>query len=438
MYLSKRRSWGRQFTLIFLAGLITAGCETTGAPEGQIGHVTGNFGGVVSDEPRSALIGRDILSSGGNAVDAMVSVYFALSVTYPLAGTLGGGGQCVVHRGGEGSLDAIDFRPAIVERDGRRIAVPGGVRGLFALHARHGRLPWARLLLPAERIARFGFPVSRAFATRLAAASPAEVADPAFRKAFSVDGKLLREGDVLRQVELAASLARIRLRGPGEFYTGELAKRVAEGLGAAAGLTVSVDDIRNYRPRWLETVSAKVGNHELRFAADETGRAAQALWRKRAEGGRILPPAPPDRPTSSNAGVVAIDREGGVAACVFSASGVVGAGRMIANTGILASAAPEKSRPSGLPAIIVNRPRKDAYGAVSAVGGPDGDIEAMLTAFEVFRRKAEPGATLARLPKVSNARINVIHCPEGILGEADICRFAADPRGHGLAVSAAF
>ena len=99
----------------------------------------------MSDEPRSALIGRDILSAGGNAIDAAVATYFALAVTYPGAASLGGGGMCVVFRGKGEIVEAIDFRSWIFEKDGKAAMIPGAVRGMFALHARYGRLQWEAL-----------------------------------------------------------------------------------------------------------------------------------------------------------------------------------------------------------------------------------------------------------------------------------------------------
>lgn len=146
---------------------------------------------MVSDEPRSALVGRDILSAGGNAVDAAVATYFAMSVTYPGAATLGGGGMCVVSRGQDDAVEAIDFRPALFAQGGRAVMIPGAVRGMFALHARYGRLKWEALLLPAERLARFGNPVPRAFARQIAGLPAAAFAGPEFRRIFTVEGKPL-------------------------------------------------------------------------------------------------------------------------------------------------------------------------------------------------------------------------------------------------------
>lgn len=79
-----------------MLGLVCAACSDDRPPEGTVGHVEGDFGGVVSDEPRSALVGRDILSAGGNAIDAVVAMYFAMSVTYPGAASLAAEGVCVV------------------------------------------------------------------------------------------------------------------------------------------------------------------------------------------------------------------------------------------------------------------------------------------------------------------------------------------------------
>ena len=174
-----------------MGGLALSGCGSDAPQKGQIGFISEDFGGVVSDEPRSALIGRDILSAGGNAVDAAVAVYFALSVTYPHAATLGGGGLCVVHRGLKGDLEALDFRPAIVTRNGQAAAIPGAVRGMFALHARYGAMAWESLLLPAERLARFGNPVSRALALQLADLPPGQFEAPGVRAMFMLVGFLI-------------------------------------------------------------------------------------------------------------------------------------------------------------------------------------------------------------------------------------------------------
>ena len=165
----------RQFTGFLIVALVSA-CGDTKLPLGVVGYVEGNFGGVVSDEPTAALIARDVLSAGGTAADAAVALYFTLSVTYPSAAGLGGGGVCIVHDGATTKVEAIDFttgRPARRPLDGGpEFAVPGSVRGMAALHARYGRLRWSQVVQPAERLARFGHPISRAFAREIGVSAP--------------------------------------------------------------------------------------------------------------------------------------------------------------------------------------------------------------------------------------------------------------------------
>ena len=210
--ISRWRFRVRQSIVAGAVGLSLAACGSDDPREGQVGFVSSDFGGVVSDEPRSALIGRDILSAGGAAIDAAVATYFALAVTYPGAASLGGG-TCV-------SSSAVGARPlrqsisghGYLKRTTKPAMIPGAVRGMFALHARYGRLQWEAFLLPAERLARFGNPVSRAFAQRLAAVPLPALTDPTLQSLFAPAGKMTKEGDILTQFELSATLARIRLR----------------------------------------------------------------------------------------------------------------------------------------------------------------------------------------------------------------------------------
>jgi len=408
-----------------------AACGSDGPPEGQVGFVSSDFGGVVSDEPRSALIGRDILSSGGNAIDAVVATYFALSVTYPGAASLGGGGMCVAFRGEGETIEAIDFRPALYEMDGKAAMIPGVVRGMFALHARYGRLQWEALLLPAERLARFGNPVSRAFARRLAAVPTDGLADPTVRRLFAPSGKTIVEGDVLSQFELSASLARIRLRGPGDFYAGDFAKLLAQDIGAATGVDVPVSTFRDYRPKWLKTEKIDIGKDELHLPGNAAGTRAAALWRGVVSGSARQGQAPYD-----SAGFVAVDRQGGGAACVVSTNGTLGAGRMIGSSGILMAAPPRGDAFPGVPMLLVNRPLKDARGAASGSGGAGGASRAIGAARKAFDDDTDPEKAFGPADG-ADGRAGLIHCPKGARENPDSCRFAADPSGHGLAVSAA-
>ncbi|MFQ5765284.1 MAG: gamma-glutamyltransferase [Rhodospirillales bacterium] len=229
---------------------------------GTIGFVQGFLGGVAADEPRAALIGRDILSAGGTAADAAVAVSFALSVTLPSSASLGGGGLCVVHDAKAEKTETLDFQAGVPKRipatATQPTAVPGNVRGLAALHAKYGRLPWAQLVSPAESMARFGNQVSRALARDLQSVSPAMLADPEMRKILSrgKGGGIIREGDFFKQLDLSAVLGRLRARGAGDFYTGPLARQLVNAVTEAGG-SLSVEDLRGYVPRWGPTLKIR-------------------------------------------------------------------------------------------------------------------------------------------------------------------------------------
>ena len=224
--------------------------------------VEGFFGGVASDEPHAVLAGREILASGGTAVDAMVALFFTAAVTYPSASSLGGGGVCVVFDEVERVAEALEF-PAFPGSIGgspvdRPSAVPTAIRGMFALHARYGRIPWRQLVGGAERLARLGFPVSRALARDLALVGGALLEDPGMKRVFARrDGSPKREGDQLIQWDLAITLSQIRGKGPGDFYSGNLAKTLVSAAQAVGG-TLSEDDLRDFRPKWRETASIRL------------------------------------------------------------------------------------------------------------------------------------------------------------------------------------
>lgn len=262
----------RQLTAGFVAlaaiaagGLAGCSSKPDESLRGTVGFVRGFLGGVVADEPRAALIGREILAAGGSAVDAAVATYFALSVTLPSHAGLGGGGMCVVHDPVKNETNALDFLSAVpravpIQSD-RPSAVPGNPRGFFTLHSRYGRLKWPQLVAPATGLARFGTPVSRAFATDIAKVAQPLAIEPEARRIFGrPDGALAREGDLVRQVELAAVLERLRTHGPGDFYLGPFARRLAAAANAAGG-SLDVEDLRHYAPVWRDTVKL-----ELKFS----------------------------------------------------------------------------------------------------------------------------------------------------------------------------
>lgn len=367
----------------------------------------GFSGGVVADEPRAALIGRDVLSAGGTAADAAVATYLTLAVTMPSVGSLGGGGMCLVYDAESEEAVALDFLPrapgSIDRAADRPAAVPGALRGLFALHARYGTLRWAQVVSAAENLARFGSSVSRALDRELQIARSALGADPEMTRIFSRDdGALVKEGDNLKQFDLAAVLGTARGRGAGALYEGPLAKRFVDAA-AEIGAGLTIQDMRGYRPVWYDPVAVEFGDHIMLFAPPPApfGLTQAQLWQMLTEG-QALDDAEPDEvyhrfveahkralaaraarrraaensiaiedivsedeaesmmrdysATSSSSigsvlgperidllgggGFVAVDRFGGAVACGVTMNYPFGTGRVAAGTGIVLAAAP--------------------------------------------------------------------------------------------------
>lgn len=254
---------------IILAAVISAGglvgCETADeAPSGIIGSVEGFAGAVVADEPRAVLVGRDVLSSGGPAAHAAVAMYFTLAVTLPSEAGLGGGGVCVVHDPRERRTEALEFLPRAAP--GGKVALPGNVRGMAALHARYGALRWEELLVTPENLARFGTPMSRALAREAATAQGLLRDDPELRGIFfKADGTLLDEGESLRQPNLAGAIATIRTQGAGAFYMGRFAVTLADAA-QSIGAPLTTEALRETLPSYRDTLRLPFGNHELHVA----------------------------------------------------------------------------------------------------------------------------------------------------------------------------
>jgi len=227
-------------------------------------------GMVVAQEKIAARIGLEFLKQGGNAVDAAVATGFALAVTLPRAGNLGGGGFMVVHLAKENRDIALDYRetapaattaavfldesgaavPAKSRDSGLGVGVPGTVAGLA--HAREkwgsGKFSLADLLAPAIRLAREGVPVEDDLADSLPQAARRLGRWPSSRPIFlRPDGTPMAAGDRLIQTDLAATLARIAAGGPRAFYEGETADRIVSAVRGAGGLMVA-EDMKGYAP----------------------------------------------------------------------------------------------------------------------------------------------------------------------------------------------
>ncbi len=229
--------------------------------------VAARHGMVVSSEPLASAAGLEILRAGGNAVDAAVAVGFALAVTHPEAGNIGGGGFMLIRRAGGDSV-VVDYReeaPAAASRNmfqdahGELIpesstvgalaaGVPGTVAGLALAHQKYGKLPWARVLRPAIRLAETGFPISYELSESLRADRELLSKFAETRRIFLRDGKFYQPGEVFRQPELARTLRRIAVGGPAVFYRGPLARAIAASMEKHHGL-IKLEDLRQYQAK---------------------------------------------------------------------------------------------------------------------------------------------------------------------------------------------
>ncbi|MEM9683153.1 MAG: gamma-glutamyltransferase, partial [Pseudomonadota bacterium] len=248
MSLVFRRRPVRGFLLLLLALCVAvppALAAETAYPLARFHPVTGTSGMVAAPEARAARIGVDILQRGGNAVDAAVAVGFALAVTLPRAGNLGGGGFMLVHDADDGDTIAIDYRetaPAAATRDmflgpdgevdkrrerfsHKAVAVPGTVAGLLLALERYGSLPLKDVIAPAVTLAEDGILVSADMARNLLKRRERLARWPSSAKIFMrPDGEPLPAGQRLVQPDLARSLRMIAEEGRDAFYSGDIAK----------------------------------------------------------------------------------------------------------------------------------------------------------------------------------------------------------------------
>ena len=218
---------------------------------------------VVTDEPAATDVGVAVLKNGGNAVDAAVAVGFALAVTHPFAGNLGGGGFMLV-RLADGRSTFVDFReraPAQASRDmyldaqgrptrdsvdgWRASGVPGAVRGFELAQLKYGRKKWAEVMAPAIELAARGFLLSYKASESLKQAQNL-AADPESKRIFLNNGAYYGAGDRLTQPQLAETLRRIAHAGSRDFYEGETARLLAAEMAKHGGL-VTLADLKSYR-----------------------------------------------------------------------------------------------------------------------------------------------------------------------------------------------
>ncbi len=256
--------------LVAILGLTTLWAQTHG-----------KNGMVVSDNAMASQVGTDILKKGGNAIDAAVATAFALAVTHPQAGNIGGGGF-IVYIDASNKTTTIDFRekaPILATQDMfmdaegkliegsnhnglKSVGVPGTVAGLYMAHNKYGSLPWKRLVQPAIDLAKKGVVLSYTLASH--AKDFQTGSSPDFMKNYYTDseGKLLGYGDQWVQKELANTLNQIKKHGKDGFYKGKVAQEIAEYMKNNGGI-ISLEDLEKYTAIEREPVKGTYHGYDI-------------------------------------------------------------------------------------------------------------------------------------------------------------------------------
>ena len=231
---------------------------------------------IASTHELATQAGLAILRKGGNAVDAAVAVGFVLAVVHPEAGNLGGGGYMVV-RMQDGRARAFDYKETVpaatrasdfpstgrVQAGYKSAGVPGTPAGLALAHQRFGRLPWRVVLEPARVLAEKGFPASQRMEIVLRLQAPVMKQFPETAKLFLHGSDMpLKQGELVRQPELAATIRRLQKSGVRDFYEGETARRVAADMAAQGGY-ITMADLKAYQAIETDPLTGIYRGHKI-------------------------------------------------------------------------------------------------------------------------------------------------------------------------------
>ena len=268
-------------TTSFLPALLCAQTPTTAAAPKQ--PVVAQHGMVVSATRIASEVGDRVLLAGGNAVDAAIATGFALEVTHPTAGNIGGGGFMVI-RFPDGRATTIDFREKaplkahaqmFLDSAGKyssqihhnshlAVGVPGTVAGFALAHEKYGKAKWAALLDPSVKLARDGFAVTPGLARSLGSAGTLRKFEryPATIQAYTKNGTPYAEGEIMKQPDLANTLERISQQGRDGFYKGQTARLLAEEMKRGGGL-ITEEDLARYQAKERAPVKGTYRGYEI-------------------------------------------------------------------------------------------------------------------------------------------------------------------------------
>ncbi len=271
-----------KITFLIIVCVIVQNTPAQNQPEAVNDLPTAKNGMVSSQEATATLVGVEILRQGGNAVDAAVAVGFALAVTYPRAGNLGGGGFMLIYNADEKAATAIDYRemaPQAAHRDmfldedgnvdNRKArfsalssGVPGTVAGMVYALEKYGTMSLAQVIQPAIDLADKGFTVPGELHASLVWAQKRLTANESTRKVFYPNGEPPQAGSTLRQPELANVLKQIKAKGRDGFYSGDVAELLAADSKNNEGI-ITLEDLANYRVAERTPVSGSYRGHDV-------------------------------------------------------------------------------------------------------------------------------------------------------------------------------
>ena len=400
---------------------------------------------AVADEPLAAQVGASILGQGGSAADAVTSMFFTLSATYPVAAGLGGGGVCLL-RDTAGRVQEFNFLSRRATNNGP-YALPTAARGFYDLQKTYGVLPWQRDVAPGESYAATGFPISFSLAQRIVAAQAQLRLDPQLAAEFlDSAGRPLPQGAVVANTALSQTLSALRLQGPQGFYSGPVAAQIE----AAASL--SRPEFEGYRSSLSQVRPISLGAYSVALPGAQSGAGAfaHALLANMSRAAQGQTPdaaaATAVRQTLASFGIstlpsdlgatgfAAVDGNGQAAACAVTLNGPFGAGRVAPGTGVALASSP--ASPFGYStAFLTPLLGVDSSGQVALAGagsgGPNGTA-----AMEYLLLKRAGGQSVVRPGDVRStgaapfATVNAISCESGL------CVALPDPGGHGLGATA--
>lgn len=276
--------------LVASAGVVSCGSGSRSAvgefpegwrlPAGEPATASAEHAMAVSNSPQASAAAAEIMQAGGNAVDAAVALGFALAVSWPEAGNIGGGGYTVIYMA-DGRSAAIDYREIAplaatrdmyLDADGKltnrstvgalSAGVPGAVAGLTEVLAKYGTMPLDQVMAPAIRLARDGFVIDSALAGSISRARRSVTRYTTGETPFFPNGEPLEAGDRLVQPDLARTLEAIAAQGADGFYKGWVADSLVEEMRRGEGI-ITHQDLANYKPLWRDALQSTYRNYQL-------------------------------------------------------------------------------------------------------------------------------------------------------------------------------